>query len=202
MIAVAARFSPLTLLIATGCATITTGTTHTVSIVTDPPGARCEVRRNAIVVGVVDATPGSVSVSKESNALAVTCAKEGYEDVRRFVLASRQGMVDGNFILGGAIGTLIDQNSGAANKYGGLPVITLMPTRFVDAQARDEFFSAQAASTRARADADLVAVKHSAVCHGGSSEPCEAAQKARTEQRDAELDQLEQRRRRAQLGAN
>jgi hypothetical protein len=185
---------------AAGCATVTTGTTHTVSVATDPPGARCEVKRSGVLLGVVDPTPGDVVVKKEPNALAITCSKADHEDGRGFVFATAEGMTHGNILIGGAIGSAIDASSGALNKYGKLAPITLVPTRFATPEARDAFFDGLASSVRTAADADLGVARQSDVCRDAAT--CDTALKRRTEQRDAELDQIELKRRRARIATN
>ncbi len=185
-----------------GCATVTTGTTHTVSIVTDPPGAQCQVMRNGVLLGEVGMTPGNLTVQKDSSALTVVCKKDGFEDARGFVLASKEGMTYGNMLIGGAVGLIVDAQSGATNRYGDLAPLRLVPTRFASEPARDEFFNAMAASARSRADADISATRQRSACRTSGAAACETAVTVRSEQRDAELDQIEQRRRRARVDAN
>lgn len=189
-------------LAATGCATVTTGTTHTVAIATDPPAARCEVARSGIVVGVVEATPGTVNISKEPHALTVTCRKADHEDGRGFVYASPEGMTYGNILIGGAIGAAVDASSGALNKYGALPTITLVPTRFASSAARDAYFDAMAASVRASAEADLATLRPGAGCRDNVLVSCDTTRQRRIAQRDATLDQIELKRRAARIDTN
>ena len=40
-----------------GCATVTSGTTHSMAVMTDPPGAMCQVKRDGQVIAVVNPTP-------------------------------------------------------------------------------------------------------------------------------------------------
>jgi hypothetical protein len=185
-----------------GCATVATGTTHTVAIVTDPPAARCEVARSGLMVGVVETTPGSVTISKEPHALTVTCRKADHEDGRGFVYATPEGMTYGNILIGGAIGTAIDARSGALNKYGALPTITLVPTRFASPAARDAYFDTMTAHARASAETDLAALRPGAGCQDNVLESCETKRQRRTAQRDATLDQIELKRRAARVDAN
>jgi anti-sigma factor RsiW len=51
-------------LLASGCATLTKGASQTITVSTDPPGAICELTRDAKLLAVVNPTPGPVSISK------------------------------------------------------------------------------------------------------------------------------------------
>jgi len=90
-----------------GCATVTTGATHRLEIATDPPGATCTVRRDGVVLGDIPATPGALTVTKAPGALRVTCRKDGYEDASGYAFASKQDMIYGNILIGGALGVAI-----------------------------------------------------------------------------------------------
>ena len=112
------RFCALTVLLATtACASITTGTTQAVTVLTEPPGASCLVSRNGETLGFVNPTPGSLTVSKSSSALTVRCERPGSQVGMTTVPSSLQGMTAGNLLLGGVIGLGIDAASGAMNQY-------------------------------------------------------------------------------------
>ena len=63
-----------------GCATLTTSSSQTVTLTTEPPGAACTFRREGEVIGIVNPTPGSLSVKKGHADIDVTCVKEGFLD--------------------------------------------------------------------------------------------------------------------------
>ena len=112
------RLGSLCLLLAsTACASITTGTTQAFSVVTEPAGAMCVVSRNGETLGIVNPTPGSLTVSKSSSALTVRCERPGHQVGLTTVPSSMQPMTAGNILLGGVIGLGIDAASGAMNQY-------------------------------------------------------------------------------------
>ena len=118
------RLSALSLLlVSTACASITTGTTQAVSVQTEPPGATCVVSRNGETLGIVNPTPGSLTVSKSSQAMMVRCERPGSQVAITTVPSSLQAMTAGNILFGGIIGLGIDAASGAMNQYP--PNITL-----------------------------------------------------------------------------
>jgi hypothetical protein len=107
------------------CATITTGTTHNMTVVTDPPGAVCQLRRSDEVVGVVNPTPGSVRISKSSRVMTVHCTRDGLPETVTVVQPGFQAMTVANVAIGGLIGLAIDAASGAAGTYPDSVTVTM-----------------------------------------------------------------------------
>jgi len=105
------------LLLSTACASITQGTTQAMTFQTEPPGASCHVSRNGETLGIVNPTPGTITVSKSSAALTVRCERPGYQAGLTSVPSSLQAMAAGNLLFGGVIGLGIDAASGAMNQY-------------------------------------------------------------------------------------
>lgn len=99
------------------CATLTTGTTQAITVVTEPAGASCQLRRDDQVVGEVNPTPGTVQVSKSSRPLRVNCTRPGHDDSVSHVGAEFQAMTLGNVLVGGLVGILVDASSGASSSY-------------------------------------------------------------------------------------
>jgi hypothetical protein len=140
-----------------GCATLTTSSSQTVTMTTEPAGAACTFKRDGQVIGVVNPTPGSLSVSKSHTAIDVACTKEGFVDSTGSVGSKFQAMTFGNILFGGIIGIVVDAASGATAEYEPTITIRLTPSEFADAAARDRFFDeqrdtfvAQAKKVRAR----------------------------------------------------
>jgi hypothetical protein len=52
-----------------------------VTVVSDPPGASCQVSRENLDLGTVPQTPGSLKVSKGVAPLVVACSAAGYETI-------------------------------------------------------------------------------------------------------------------------
>jgi len=105
------------LLLTTACASITQGTTQSIAVVTDPPGATCTLHRNGEQIGMVNPTPGSVTVGKSSRAIDVRCNREGFNPNLTNVPSSMNAVTAGNIIAGGLIGLAIDAGSGAMHQY-------------------------------------------------------------------------------------
>ena len=107
-------------IILTGCASITTGQTQTISVQTpNCVGAQCTLTNDEGTY-FVSSTPGSVVINKSGSQLSVTCSKEG--DVSRATSASSQtdNLIWGNILFGGVIGAAVDMNTGAAYEYPNL----------------------------------------------------------------------------------
>jgi len=123
-----------------GCATLTKGTSQTVTVDTDPSGATCTLTRDAKPVAIVNPTPGSVPVEKAHGTIAIACRKQGYLEAAGNLASEFQAMTFGNILFGGLIGVVVDAASGAMHQYPDRVTITLIPAEFGTVQARDEFF--------------------------------------------------------------
>ena len=97
----------------TGCATLTKGTSQTVTINTDPHGAMCTLTRDAKPLAVINPTPGSMPIEKGKGTVAVLCKKAGYLDAEGAMASEFQAMTFGNILFGGLIGVVVDAASGA-----------------------------------------------------------------------------------------
>ena len=56
-------------------------TEQVVTVISDPPGASCQVSRENIDLGTVPQTPGGLKVSKSVAPLIVACSASGYETI-------------------------------------------------------------------------------------------------------------------------
>lgn len=99
------------------CASITSGTTQTLTVNTTPDGASCALIREGIVIGRISPTPGSVLVKKDKHDITVECEKAGYQKATFLNKSGIQDATWGNIVLGGGIGWAIDSAAGADNKY-------------------------------------------------------------------------------------
>ena len=112
------RLLPLLgLLLTSACASITQGTTQSVSVVTEPPGATCIISREGVQVAIVNPTPGTIRIDKSSRALDVRCTLDNHEPGLTSVSSSVQAMTAGNILVGGAIGLAVDAATGAMHQY-------------------------------------------------------------------------------------
>lgn len=183
-------FAGLAVALLSGCATITTSPSQTVTIDTRPPGAACTLTRGGQRFAIVSPTPGAISVAKSSDAISVSCTREGYLEAAGTLASSFQAMTFGNIIFGGLIGVAVDAVSGAMHEYPPLITITLTPTGFASAAQRDAFFAAmQAEFLKEAAEATARIQKQ---CSPQSN--CESQLKAAEVARQARLAEIEQRR--------
>lgn len=117
-------------LVLPGCATIVTGTDHTMAVASEPAGAVCQLERGGDVIGYVNSTPANASFSKSSRPIQVSC---GQRDGRMYgtstVDPGFQPWVLGNVIIGGLLGLFIDISSGAVASYPPNTTVVLTPTR-------------------------------------------------------------------------
>lgn len=170
-----------------GCATIFSGTSHPLTVETDPQGAACDIERRGTKLTSIGATPQQVSVPKAFGALVVKCSKAEHADATGVVSAGMQPWFFANIILGGAIGMGIDLLSGAATRYESLINLALYPNAFKTPAERDEY----AAKRRASIDADAAKEIAAAEKGCGPTNSCETARKTidnRKTSRLAELD--------------
>jgi hypothetical protein len=108
------------------CATITKGTTQMVAVDTPGvPGSTCTITTQSGPQQVV--TPGSVTLSKGSNALPISCAKQCYLTGSSIIPSGTEAMSAGNVILGGVIGLGVDALDGAMNKYPDMVTVAMNP---------------------------------------------------------------------------
>ncbi|MCS6893277.1 MAG: hypothetical protein NZO16_01710 [Deltaproteobacteria bacterium] len=110
-----------------GCATIISGKSQTITINSNPQGARCEVMRGGRIIAVVDKTPGAIYIEKTKEDLNILCKKEGYEDSQGFAESGTDTALFGNLIIGGLVGAGVDWASGAHNKYPEYITVNLVP---------------------------------------------------------------------------
>ena len=109
----------LALLITSACSTVIEGSSQKISVNTVPEGASCVLRSNDDVIGEVASTPAVVTVQKSKYDIVVECTKDGYlkgrnKDHADYAISSFGNMVFGQF---GVVGSMMDNATGAGNKY-------------------------------------------------------------------------------------
>lgn len=120
----------LSSLFLTGCASITSGKTQSLtleSVCSGEPveGAQCELK-NSKGRWIVK-TPGSVAVHKAYGDLSISCSKEGFATSGGTFESSANGGAWGNIIAGGVVGYFIDAGSGAGFNYPETMTIVFEP---------------------------------------------------------------------------
>lgn len=112
------------ILTVSSCATITGNKIQALQITTNVDGAVCTLT-NTYGQWTVE-TPGSVTVSKDSDNLQIICKHKGYKPATVSIESSHTNASTwGNIILGGGVGYIVDRNSGAAFVYPGQIKIAL-----------------------------------------------------------------------------
>ena len=186
---------PIIILALTGlsaCATVTSGTDHTLLVESDPAGASCKLQRDGANIGAVNPTPGSARISKSRHDIIVTCDKADHESASRTVTADFQAMTLGNVLIGGVVGIAADLASGAAITYPESVKIVLWPRSFPSAAARDAFFEARLADTRA--DFEKRIERAQGACGGSTDQNCLQRMRELRNQEQEEIRRIGERR--------
>ena len=173
------------------CATLTTGTDETVSIVTDPPEASCALKRGDQVVGIANPTPATVTLEKSKDEVSVVCSKDGYFDGVQVLSSSFQGMTFGNIIFGGFIGLGVDAASGAMHEYPDNVTVVLIPKEFSSETVMLEFFDRQIDRVNADADEAVAKIRKSCAAEKLSAEKCDSLVVRIDAERDVQLERLQ-----------
>lgn len=95
-------------LIASGCASIVSGSKQRVSVSTTPANAKVLI--NGINVG---ATPLVTYLKRSEKTHRITIELEGYKPYNTTLKRKLNGWIFGNIIFGGLIGVIIDASTGA-----------------------------------------------------------------------------------------
>ncbi len=112
---------------ATGCATITKGTTQAIAVNTPGAvGAQCTLNSSAIGTKVVT-TPATITLDKSQESITVLCKKECFQDGGTVIASNTESMAAGNLIAGGVVGLGVDAISGAMNKYNADNQVAMVP---------------------------------------------------------------------------
>jgi hypothetical protein len=116
----------------TGCVSVFEGTSQDISVVTNPTGARCAFKRDdGREMGVVEHTPGSLTVRKSKYNLTITCNKPGYQEAafvnHSGVSAAIAANVAVDILFTAGISSIVDSANGADNKYDSVVNINLVP---------------------------------------------------------------------------
>jgi len=115
------------LILTSGCASITAGTTQSVAVDTSPTqGAECQLT-NEKGAWTIPRTPGSTTVNKAYGPLTVTCRTQDGASGSASVVSTTAGAAFGNIIAGGIIGAAVDMSSGAAYQYPPQVLVPLVP---------------------------------------------------------------------------
>jgi hypothetical protein len=148
----------LGLMLTTACATVTQGTTATIAVTSDPPGATCQIQREGSTIAVVNPTPGSVTIGRSTRDLATRCERAGSQPAIVATPAGFQAMTLGNLLVGGVIGIAVDAASGAMGTYPGNIHVVMAPDQALLSRRREEEEDRRR-SVNADADARIAAIR-------------------------------------------
>jgi hypothetical protein len=111
----------MSMLLGSGCATITRGTTEAWTVESDPAGANVTLSS-----GETCKTPCTLT-KKRKDPFMVTVEKEGHETVQTQILSQVAGAgaagMAGNVLIGGLIGIGVDAASGATKELKPNPLV-------------------------------------------------------------------------------
>ncbi len=135
--------------LASGCASIVSGSQQSISVETRQKGqlvknATCKLNNNKGTWYVN--TPGSVTVNRSFDDLAVQCEKEKYDPGIANVKSSTKAMMFGNLIFGGIIGGAVDAGTGAGYDYPSLIHVEMGQTTTIEPAPADASAAAPQAS--------------------------------------------------------
>jgi hypothetical protein len=100
-----------------GCASIVSGNTQTITVETPPvTNAQCSLF-NGKERWFINSTPGSTVINRSYQELNIECQKLGYRSAAQTVHSTLKPMVLGNVLFGGLIGVGVDSIDGAAFMY-------------------------------------------------------------------------------------
>ncbi len=121
-----------------GCAAIFDGTSQTITVNTNPPGAHCTFNRQGAVVASIMATPAAATVQKTKHDLMVICDKDGFAQATYLnhsgVAGAAMADVLGG-VLTGPLAWAVDSSTGADNKYDSVVNMSLSPAALVPGAA-------------------------------------------------------------------
>jgi uncharacterized protein YceK len=132
-----------------GCAAITTGSTQPLSVTTKQAGTNVVGAARELTNGkgtYYVTTPGTVTVKRSYSDMVVVCKKDPLPDANMTVKSSVKAMAFGNIILGGVVGVIVDTSTGAAYDY---------PTSFDLEMGKTVMIGARSEATAASSDAKV-----------------------------------------------
>jgi len=111
-----------------GCASATRGTTSTIAVVTEPPGAQVSTS-----LGTQCVSPCAITAARKDE-FSVTISKAGFEpqtiEVKTRSSDEGRSAMAGNIVAGGLIGASMDAANGADLDHVPNPInVTLVPVK-------------------------------------------------------------------------
>ncbi|MGD9212084.1 MAG: hypothetical protein PVI90_14985 [Desulfobacteraceae bacterium] len=154
----------ITAFMATGCASIVTGTTQKVKFDSDPQGAQITIgkvdksKSDEVIKDSYDAgvTPLTVELSRRGNTI-VKISKDGYKAETVDLQRTINPWIWGDVALTSPLSTSIDTSTGAVNEYKpGEYMITLTPSDANENESDELKENSESGSVDATSEANLV----------------------------------------------
>jgi hypothetical protein len=111
------------------CATVAHGTTQSIQVESNPPGAAVSLSCVQGSVPNYGSTPVTIEVQRKSKSCAISLQKDGYVPVTVPLHRTFSGVYVGNLLVGGVVGLVADAASGAMYKQGPNVVRVDLPVR-------------------------------------------------------------------------
>lgn len=121
---------------ATGCASVTSGSTQPIFVATNPvAGATCTLSNGRGRWSVV--SPGSVTVEKSVTVIKAVCTKPGWQDGVAYLTPRVPAMAQAGMMLPyvGIVSAAVDGSTGAGNEYPDAVAIAMKENQPVAAAA-------------------------------------------------------------------
>lgn len=183
-----------TAMMAASCASVISGSSQLVTVMSDPSGANCTLSRDGKVIAHVISTPSAVKIDKSAKDMTVACEREGYEEGKVAMRSSHDAWSSaGNILAWGIFFPLalgIDAASGAMNEYPDSVIVRLNPRSFASAEHRDLHYSRLKSQVESEAATVVTNIKSRCKTQGGCKTEIGKVEAAR----DAELAALEAKR--------
>jgi hypothetical protein len=105
------------------------GSTQSIQVSTNPPGARCIIKNEEETLATIEQTPDFVDVKKLRSDATITCEKPGYAPMQKTLVSDFSKMTAGNLVWGliSLPGFGVDAATGAINKYDERVELKLSP---------------------------------------------------------------------------
>jgi len=178
------------------CASIVSDNDSTTYVETDPEEARCELHGQDFKRLI--RTPNSINLPAEAAPITIACKADGYRSTVQELDTSMDGWIIGNLLFGGIIGIAVDAARGAGQKYPSHVMVFLEPEAFTTGQARDEWYDRRRQSLEDKWDKTTQTIRQQCVGDKTSGDCLTSLNKA-DEQREKEIQELEERRSRARI---
>ena len=176
-----------------GCASIVSDDDSTTYIETDPEKARCELHGQDF--RRVIETPSSLHLNADAAPITVSCKADGYRETAEVLDTSMDSWILGNIIFGGIIGVAVDAARGAGQKFPPRFMVVLDPLGFSTTGERDDWYDRRRKQVEDKWE-KAIAYAESQCSSGRNTDDdaCERKVEELQAKRDAELEQLENRR--------